>query len=328
MRAAAAAIRHSARSSNSTPSGSPISSDRIRHVAPALVAGAIAFGAAPALAQATTAGGDPARGEYVFQMGGCLGCHTDVENGGAALAGGRVLATDFGSFVTPNITPDPVHGIAGWSLDQFATALREGIGPDGTTYYPAFPYEYFTHMADQDVADLYAYLMAQPASATAVGEHDLDFPFDMRFLLTFWRWLYFEPGPLPEDPARDDAWHRGRYLVSALGHCGACHTPRTGLGGADTDLYLAGNGAGPDGDVVPNITPDPETGIGAWDDLDILLLLRAGILPDGDVVGGGMAEVVKNSTSHLTDEDAAAISAYLRSVPPVVNKPVKPDGGS
>jgi mono/diheme cytochrome c family protein len=238
-----------------------------------------------------------------------------------------VLATDFGSFVTPNITPDPAYGIGNWTFDDFATALREGIGPDGTTLYPAFPYEYFTHMSDQDVADLYAYLMAQPPSATAVGDHDLDFPFNMRFLLTFWRWLYFEPGPLPADPDRDDAWHRGRYLVSALGHCGACHTPRTSLGGADSDLYLAGNGAGPDGDVVPNITPDAATGIGEWTSLDMVLLLRAGLLPDGDVVSGGMAEVVRNSTKHLTDDDAAAIWDYLSSVPAVSNKPVKPGAG-
>ena len=257
-------------------------------------------------------------------MAGCLGCHTD-EDGGTPLAGGRRLATDFGTFVTPNITPDPDHGIGTWTVDEFAHALRRGIGPDGTTYYPAFPYDYFTHMSDQDVADLYAYLMAQPASATAVGDHELDFPFDTRFLLTFWRWLYFEPGPLPADPAQDEVWHRGRYLVAALAHCGACHTPRTALGGADLDLYLAGNGAGPDGDVVPNITPDASTGIGDWTSLDLLLLLRAGIQPDGDVVSGAMTEVVRNSTKHLTDDDAAAITDFLASIPAISNKPTKSD---
>lgn len=267
--------------------------------------------------------GDAVRGEYVFQMSGCLGCHT-AEDGGVPLAGGRQLATDFGTFVTPNITPDPEFGIGAWSLDDFARALRDGIGPDGTTYYPSFPYDYFTRMSDQDVADLYAYVMAQPASATEPGEHELDFPFDMRFLLTFWRALYFTAGPLPGEPERDAAWVRGRYLVEALGHCGACHTPRSFLGAPDLSLYLAGNGAGPDGDVVPNITPDAATGIGDWTSLDMLLLLRAGILPDGDVVGGAMAEVVRNSTKHLTDDDAAAIAGYLASVPAVENKPVKP----
>ena len=258
-------------------------------------------------------------------MAGCLGCHTDGDGDAGPLAGGRLLATDFGTFVTPNITPDRDHGIGAWTVEQFDQAVRHGIGPDGTTYYPSFPYAYFTRMSDQDVADLYAYIMAQPASANAVGDHDLDFPFDMRFLLTFWRWLYFEPGPLPDDPAHDDTWQRGRYLVEALGHCGACHTPRTGLGGPDLDLYLAGNSNGPDGDLVPNITPDAETGIGEWSDLDLLLLLRAGILPDGDVVGSGMAEVVRNSTKHLTDDDAAAITNYLANIPAISHKPTRSD---
>jgi mono/diheme cytochrome c family protein len=282
----------------------------------------LALGVVPAAAQALPAG-DAGRGAYIFEMSGCLGCHT-AEDGGEPLAGGRLLATDFGTFVTPNITPDPAFGIGAWSLDDFARAVREGIGPDGTTYYPAFPYDYFTRMSDQDVADLYAYLMAQPASATEPGEHRLDFPFDMRFLLTFWRTLYFTQGPLADEPDRDAAWVRGRYLVEALGHCGACHTPRSFLGAPDLSLYLAGNGAGPDGDVVPNITPDTATGIGAWTSMDMLLLLRAGILPDGDVVGGAMAEVVRNSTKHLTDDDAAAIADYLASVPAIENKPVKP----
>lgn len=267
--------------------------------------------------------GDAERGAYVFQLAGCLGCHTDSANGGAPLAGGRVLNTDFGSFVTPNITPDPEHGIGGWTLAEFDRALRDGIGPDGTTYYPSFPYDYFTRMDDQDVADLYAYLMAQPASDNAVGEHDLNFPFDMRFLLFFWRMFYFEAGPEAADPEHDETWHRGRYIVDALGHCGACHTPRTWLGGADTELYLAGNGNGPDGDLVPNITPNIETGIGSWSELDMMLLLRAGLLPDGDAVGSDMAEVVRNSTRALTDEDAAALIAYLANIPPINNRPLR-----
>jgi mono/diheme cytochrome c family protein len=145
----------------------------------------------------------------------------------------------------------------------------------------------------------------------------------MRFLLTFWRGLYFSEGPLPDDPNLDAAGARGRYIVEALGHCGACHTPRTSLGGADLDLYLAGNANGPNGDLVPNITPDPATGIGEWSDLDMTLMLRAGILPDGDVVGSDMAEVVQNSTRNLTDDDVAAVIEYLASVPPIENKPRK-----
>ncbi len=296
---------------------------RARPIGAALVSWVFLVLAGPAAWAQDLPEGDAERGAYVFQLAGCLGCHTDSANGGAPLAGGRVLNSDFGSFVTPNITPDREHGIGNWTLAEFDRALRDGIGPDGTTYYPSFPYDYFTRMDDQDVADLYAYLMAQPASDNAVGDHDLSFPFDMRFLLFFWRMLYFEAGPEAADPEHDETWHRGRYIVDALGHCGACHTPRTWLGGADTDLYLAGTGSGPDGDLVPNITPNIETGIGSWSELDMMLLLRAGLLPDGDAVGSDMAEVVRNSTRALTDEDAAALITYLANIPPIDNKPVR-----
>ena len=265
-------------------------------------------------------GGEPqTHGDYVFRIAGCQGCHTDVENGGAPLAGGRALKTPFGTFWSPNITPDPGHGIGGWSADDLGRALREGVSPDGTTYYPSFPYDHFTRMSDGDIAALYEHLMAQPASANEPPEHELDFPFDMRFLLGIWRWLYLEEGPRPEQ-GLDERLARGRYLVDALAHCGACHTPRTALGGSDEDMYLAGNPDGPEGDTAPNITPDAETGIGDWTELDLTLLLKAGMMPDGDVVSGAMAEVVRGSTRHLTEADLEAMIAWLTSVPAIRNE--------
>lgn len=277
----------------------------------------LAFAGASAQAQDATSG-QLARGAYVFRIAGCQSCHTDTEHGGAPLAGGRALKTPFGTFYTPNITPDPVHGIGGWTLAQFDRALRHGIAPGGKLLYPAFPYNYYTHMTDQDVADLYAYLMAQPPVASTPPPNDLDFPFDMRFLLRIWRILYFHPGPLPQTGERH--LDRGRYLVDALGHCGACHTPRTALGGPNLDKYLAGTADGPNGKRVPNITPDPKTGIGDWSKDDIITLLTSGFLPDGDVVTGPMGEVIDNSTSHLTKDDADAIATYLLAIPPVAHK--------
>ena len=276
-----------------------------------------ALGGLPAAAQEDAGAGD-SPGAYVFHAAGCLECHTAKD--GVALAGGRALETPFGTFWSPNITPDPEHGIGAWSLEDFRRALREGIAPDGTTYYPSFPYDNFTRMSDADIAALYGYLMAQPASDNVPPEHDLSFPFDMRSLLVVWRWLYFEQGPRPDD-GLDPQLARGRYLADALTHCGACHTPRTVLGGSDDDLYLAGNAEGPEGEKVPNITPDKASGIGDWSEGDLLFLLKAGMMPDGDVVSGSMAEVVQESTRHYTDEDIAALIAWLRAIPAIENRP-------
>lgn len=268
---------------------------------------------------AAAANPDPdsvARGATVFQAAGCLGCHTDEKAGGVPLAGGRALVTPFGTFFTPNITADPTNGIGRWSDADFVRAFREGKRPDGAALFPAFPYASYTRMTDRDLLDLKAYLFAQPVAATANKPHDLTPPFSWRFLLPAWQWLYLTPGPVPDDPAKPAAWNRGRYLVDALGHCGECHTPRSPLGGMDKDRYLAGNPDGVEGDKVPNITSHRK-GVGGWSDGDLALLLETGLTPEGDVVGGAMGEVIRNSTSKLTAEDRAAITAYLRTVPPL-----------
>ncbi len=257
------------------------------------------------------------RGAYVFRAAGCLACHTDFKNKGAALAGGRALPTPFGIFYSPNITPDPSHGIGAWSDADFVRALRTGVAPDGRHYYPAFPYPAYTGMSERDILDLKAYLFSRPPVATPNKQHDLSFPFRFRVLLWPWKFLFFEAGRRVEDPARDAQWNRGAYLVAHLGHCAECHSPRNILGGIDRDRHLAGNPSGPDGKKVPNITPDPNGGIGDWRESDITFLLKSGFLPDGDFVGGAMTEVVEEGSSHLSDEDRAAIAVYLLSLPPV-----------
>ncbi|KAA0581984.1 cytochrome c [Azospirillum sp. B21] len=281
---------------------------------PLAVAGGGAAGGA--LAADMAPAGDPvSRGAYIFQAAGCLGCHSNEKEGGAPLAGGRALATPFGTFHTPNITPDPETGIGRWSDADFIRAFREGLRPDGAALFPAFPYASYTRMTDRDLLDLKAYLFSQPAVAAPNKPHDLTPPFSWRFLLPVWQWMYLTPGPVPDDPAKPPAWNRGRYLVDALGHCGECHSPRTLMGGMDAGRYLAGNPDGPDGDKVPGITGAESKGIGDWSDGDLTLLLETGLTPEGDVVGGAMGEVVRNSTSKLTADDRAAIAAYLRTVP-------------
>ncbi|CAO3404855.1 cytochrome c [Azospirillum sp. 11R-A] len=282
----------------------------------------LAFAGGSARAAGDVPTGDAAkdavsRGAYIFNAAGCLGCHTDEKGGGQPLAGGRALATPFGTFYTPNITADPVNGIGRWSDADFIRAVREGVRPDGAALFPAFPYASYTRMTDRDLLDLKAYLLSLPAAPAANNPHDLSPPFSWRFLVPVWQWMYLTPGPVADDPAKPPAWNRGRYLVDALGHCAECHSPRTQLGGLDSDRYLAGNPQGPDNDKVPGITNSKAKGkgIGDWSDGDLSLFLEAGLTPDGDVAGGAMGEVVRNTTSKLTADDRAAIVAYLRTVP-------------
>ena len=251
------------------------------------------------------------RGAYVFRAAGCFGCHSDSVEGALPLAGGRALATPFGTFYSPNITPHPDAGIGGWQEGDLRRALKEGRAPDGRDYYPAFPYTAYSGMSDQDIGDLWAYLMAQPVAETAVRDHDLDFPFSMRWLIGFWKWLFFEPQDFAAEPAEDAVWNRGAYLVRHLGHCGECHSPRGLLGQIDGARELAGNPKGPEGKKVPGIAASR---LADWSGEDIEYLLLTGLTPEGDVVAGSMAEVVRHGTKFLSAEDRAAIAAYLQTV--------------
>ncbi len=257
------------------------------------------------------------RGEYVFNAAGCAGCHTDVKTKGPALAGGRPLKTPFGSFYSPNITPDPTHGIGTWSRSDFITALRRGTAPDGTPYFPSFPYPSFTGMSETDISDLWAYVSTRPAISRSDERHKLRFPFNLRFLMWGWRVLFFEEGPIKADATRSEEWNRGNYLVRALAHCGECHTPRNVFGGLDGRRELGGNPVGPDGKSVPNITPDSETGIGTWSDGEVVDYLSIGMTPEGDFAGGSMTEVIDRTTSKLTAADRHAIALYIKSLPAV-----------
>ena len=261
--------------------------------------------------------GDAKRGAYLASAGGCVGCHTEDKQGAAPFAGGRPLKTPFGTFYGPNITPDPRAGLGRWSETDFVRAMREGRRPDGAHYYPAFPYTSFTKIVDSDLRDLWAYLRTVPASTRPSTPHDLRFPFNFRFLLWFWKWLFFTPGPFVPDPARSALLNRGAYLTDALGHCGECHTPRNFFGASKSGRYLAGAKL-PEGGTASNLTP---TRLKKWGDGDLKDFLRTGLTADGDVVAEAMGEVVRNTTSKLTDQDLGALMAYLRSLPPLPEEP-------
>lgn len=254
--------------------------------------------------------GDEYRGAYLARASGCVSCHTDVEADGAALAGGAPLETPFGAFVPPNITSHPVSGIGGWNLDQFAVAVRQGIGPDGRPYYPAFTYQFYANFTDQDIADLWAALRSVPAVAEAAPEHDVGFPFNLRFGLKLWRGLYLDEAPLSPVMGRSDAWNRGQQLVDGAAHCAACHSGRTLLGGIKESEALAGNDSLPGGSAAPSIRADDLTAAG-WTVTNMAYALRTGVMPNGDVFGGSMAEVVHNGTVFMDEDDRLAIATYL-----------------
>ncbi len=257
------------------------------------------------------------RGEYILRAGGCVACHTDADNDGPFLAGGLRFETPFGTYYSPNITPDPVHGIGGWSEPDFVRALTEGVAPDGSHYYPVFPYTSYTRMNREDVAALWAYLTTVEPVARPNEAREVPWYVAWRGVNWGWKLLKFQPGPLEARPARGTAWSRGAYLSEALGHCGECHTPRDSLGGLVGEMHYAGTREGPDGETVPNITPDRDTGIGRWSLDDLVYFLETGGTPDGDYTGSLMAEVIDDNLAHLTETDRLALATYLRSLPPI-----------
>ncbi len=279
-----------------------------------LLALLLIFAGAPA-AFATDAG-LVARGAYLADAADCAACHTDSAHGGRPYAGGRAIATPFGTFYSPNITPDPATGIGRWTAAQFLRALYDGVRADGANLFPVFPYPSFTGITDSDGLAIWAYLRSLPPVHRENRPPDLPFPLSWRPLQSVWKRLFFTPGRFRPTPGRSAAWNRGAYLVTALAHCGECHTPRNLLGAMERSRFLAGTAHGPDGKPVPNITSARETGIGAWGVGDIATLLATGQTPDFDSVGGAMGEVVQ-STSRLTEADRRAIAVYLKTVPPI-----------
>ena len=255
--------------------------------------------------------GDATRGAYMIRLGGCVTCHTDPKAKDQMLAGMQTagLTTPFGAFYPPNITSSKTAGIGGWSFPQFAEAMSNGEGPQGHLY-PAFPFDSYTLMTDQDLADLYAGLQATPAIDTPSHPHEVAFPFNQRFLMAGWKHLFFKPQRFVADPAQSEAWNRGKYIVMGPGHCVTCHSPRNALGGIDDGKALSGNPGGGTGGKAPSLlkadlekkqyTPDA-----------LVSVLVDGFTPEFDALGGPMGEVIADETSQWTDADRAAVAAYL-----------------
>jgi mono/diheme cytochrome c family protein len=253
--------------------------------------------------------GPVADGRYQAILGDCEGCHTAP--GGKPFAGGTVLETPFGKIAAPNITPDRDTGIGSWNEADFRQALREGVSPGGKRLYPAMPYPAYASMSDADVASLWAYIRSVAPIRHAVEANLLPFPFNIRTLMMGWNWLYFRPARFAPTAGKSAAWNRGAYLVTGPGHCGACHTPKSFLGG---DSAAALTGASLQGWFAPEITSAKPHGVGNLSEDDIVAYLKTGWNAHG-VASGPMADVVEHSTSQMTDADLKSIAVYLKDQP-------------
>lgn len=251
------------------------------------------------------------RGRYLALLSDCASCHT-VPGSNQPFAGGRPIETPFGNIVAPNITPDPETGIGSWSDEQFDAAIRNGLRPEGSHFYPAMPYNDYTKMSRDDVLAIRAYLNTVTPARNAVVANTLPFPFNIRAAMRLWNALYFNEGDYKPDPKQSTEWNRGAYLVDGPGHCGACHTPKTFLGGDKTGQYL--EGAYLQGWSAPDITNDSQLGLGAWSKEDLVSYLKSGH-NRVTAATGPMGEVVTLSTTHMTDPDLRAIATYLKSLP-------------
>ena len=254
-----------------------------------------------------------ARGAYLARVGNCMLCHT--ARGGAAYAGGRPIATPFGTVFSSNLTPDARTGIGGWSAAHFRRALHEGRSRDGRLLYPAFPYNHTTLVTGADADALFDYLRSLRAVDQPNLPHRLRWPYNTQAALAVWRALYFSPEKFQEDPAHTPEWNRGAYLVRGLGHCGACHTARNALGGTAALTDLSGGLIPMQNWYAPSLSSRNQAGVAEWPLAEIEQLLATGTSPRA-TVQGPMAEVVLHSLQHLEPGDIRAIAVFLKSLPP------------
>jgi mono/diheme cytochrome c family protein len=261
-------------------------------------------------AQAEPSAETIARGKALVVAADCWSCHT--ADPAKPFAGGKRIDTPFGGIYSPNLTPDRDTGLGAWSDDDFYRALRYGVAPDGSRYYPAFPYPNFTKLTRDDLLAIRAYLATLTPQHNARPPLELRWPLNYRVVMRAWNFLFFRPGIFEPDQQKSAEWNRGAYLVTAAAHCGACHTPKTMLG-ADKRGHAYGGGS-TDGWFAPRLDGAARGGLKSWGIEDIVEYLQSG-RNGRSHSGGPMAEVVVNSTSKMSDADIRAIAVYLKDLP-------------
>ena len=287
-----------------------------RRAAAAVAACALLLVSALAVSPSIAAGADPAsdivaRGQYVFATAGGCACHTPPDGVGLNAGGTKFeLAYGIGVVYAPNITPDAETGIGKWTDAQVTSAIRRGEKPNGSRLFPIHPYKYLGRIADDEVEALVAYLRSVKPIKSSVPPRSLRIPVPRLTIAN------------PVRVAPRDGLARGAYLAGGAGHCTECHTPRRLDFSPDDTKFLAG-GPGPQGSVTANITPHVETGIGRWTEAQIVRFLRTGVKPSGQEASALMKAVIVGTSAgfrDLTEADAAAISRYLKTVPPIENR--------
>jgi mono/diheme cytochrome c family protein len=251
------------------------------------------------------------RGEYLAKAADCLVCHTAKD--GQAYAGGFPFVLPFGTLYSTNITPDKITGIGNYSDAQFLAAMRRGIRQDGAHLYPAMPYTSYSYMTDDDALAIKAYLFSLAPINARATPNELSFPFNQRWAMGIWSGIYNANKRFEPDTEQTAEWNRGAYVAEALAHCGECHTPRN-LAFALNNRKKFG-GALTAGWRAYNISSDKDTGVGAWQDEDLLQYLATGHAAGHGSAAGPMGEAVDESFSQLTPDDVRALLVYLRSVP-------------
>jgi mono/diheme cytochrome c family protein len=278
-----------------------------------------------ALAQTEPSAETIARGKALAESADCAGCHT--ADPAKPFAGGKRIDTPFGAIYSPNLTPDRGTGIGGWSDVDFYRALRFGVAPDGSRYYPAFPYPNFTKLVRDDIFAIRAYLATLAPIQNRTSPPRLYWPLNYRVVMRLWNYLFFRPGIFEPNQQKSTAWNRGGYLVTGPAHCGACHTPKN-IFGADRRGRTFGGGQVA-GWFAPRLDSAERGGLKSWSADDIVEYLQSG--RNGKSHADGlMAEVVANSTSKMSDDDVRAMAIYLRDLPlgapePVVTPPLPTD---
>jgi len=258
------------------------------------------------------------QGEYLVKLADCMACHTDTRSQGTEFAGGLKIDTPFGALYTPNITPDKTTGIGNWTDDEFVRAMREGISPDGSYYYPVFPYNYFSKMSRDEVLAIKAYLDSIPAVKKANHAQEMSWPFNYRMLQFGWRLLYFDldEKSYAANKEKPADWNRGAFIVEGPGHCALCHTELNLLGVPKSDYYLAGTFV--EGYYAPDIS---SRGLKNLNNQAVARIFSKDLSLQNTPLSGPMADVEHNSLQYLTSSDALAVAAYLKSVnsksPPV-----------
>ncbi len=248
------------------------------------------------------------KGEMLAAVGDCAVCHTRPN--GEPYAGGLALPTPFGTIYSTNITPDPRTGIGTWSGEAFLRAMHQGIDRAGNHLYPAFPYDHFALVTEDDVAALYAYLMTQQPAEYTPPANELPFPLSFRPVLEGWKLLFHRPQVYQADASKDEEWNRGAYLVAGLGHCGACHTPRNAFGAGDTARLFGGASA--EGWYVPAIGAASQAPVGWTEDAYVNYLFDGWDEHHG-IAAGPMAPVI-DSMSIADEDDIFAMAVYLASL--------------